>query len=60
MERKYLIDIIKCLRFLSRQGITLQGHDNNDNLAQSLLLLGTKDDNITKHIHVQTQPNTVK
>ena len=53
MDRKYLIDIIKCLKFLSRQGIPLQGHDNNDNLAQTLLLLGTKDDNITKHIHGQ-------
>ena len=53
MERKDLIDIIKCLKFLSRQGIPLQGHDNNDNLRQTLLLLGTKDDNITKHIHGQ-------
>ena len=53
MERKYLIDIIKCLKFLSHQGIPMQGHDNNDNLTQTLLLLGTKDDNITKHIHSQ-------
>ena len=53
MERKYLIDIIKCLKFLSHQGIPLQDHDNNDNLTQTLLLLGTKDDNITKHIHSQ-------
>ena len=53
MERKYLIDVIKCLKFLSRQGIPLQGHDNNDNLTQTLLLLGTKDDNITKQIHGQ-------
>ena len=50
MERKYLIDIIKCLKFLSRQGIPLQGHDNNDNLTQILLLLGIIDDNITKHM----------
>ena len=41
MERKYLIDIIKCLKFLSCQGIPLQGHDNNDNLMQTLLLLET-------------------
>ena len=45
MERKYLIDIIKCLKFLSRHGIPLQGYDNNDNFRQTLLLLGTKDDN---------------
>ena len=49
MERKYLIDIIKCLKFLSRQGIPLQGHDNNDNLTQTLLLLRTKDDNQIGH-----------
>ena len=53
MKRKYLIDIIKCLKFLSRQGIPLQGHDNNDNLTQTFLVLGAKDDNITKHIHGQ-------
>ena len=46
-RRKYLIDVIKCLRYLARQGIPLQGCDNNDNLTQTLLLLGTKDDNIT-------------
>ena len=48
-----MIDIIKYLKFLSCQGIPLQSHDNNDNLTQTLLLLGTKDDNITKHIHGQ-------
>ena len=53
IERKYLIDVIKCLRYLARQGIPLQGCDNNDNLTQTLLLLGTKDDNITKHLQGQ-------
>ena len=52
-ERKYLIDIIKCLRYLARQGIPLQGHDDNDNLTQALLLLGAKDDNIIKHLQGQ-------
>ena len=45
MERKYMIDITKCLKFFSRLGIPLQGHDNNDSLTQTLLLHGTKDDN---------------
>ena len=51
MERKYLIDIMKCLKFHSRQGIPLQSHDNNDNLT--FASSWDKDDNITKHIHGQ-------
>ena len=31
------------MRYLSRQGIFLQGHNNNDNFTQLLYLLGTKD-----------------
>ena len=50
VERKYLLDVIKCLRYLARQEIPLQGLDNNDNLTHILYLLGTKDDNITKHL----------
>ena len=49
-EPKYLLDIIKCLRYHAHQGIPLQGLDNNDNLTQILYLLRTKDDNITKHL----------
>ena len=50
VERKCLLDAIKCLRYLARQGIPLQGLDNNDNLFQILYLLRTKDDNIIKHL----------
>ena len=53
VERKYLLDVIKCLKYLARQGIPLQGLDNNDNLTQLLHLLATKDDNITKHLEGQ-------
>ena len=49
-KRKYLLDVIKCLRYLSRQGIALQGHDENDNFTQLLRLLGTKDENILKQL----------
>jgi len=52
-ERKYLIDVTKCLRYLARQGIPLQGHDDNDNLTQALRLLGAKDDNVIKHLQGQ-------
>ena len=50
VKRKYLLDVIRCLRYLGRQGISLQGHDGNDNFTQLLLLLGSKDSNITDHI----------
>ena len=49
-ERKYLLEVIKCLRYLGRQGIALQGHDGNDNFTQLLRLLGTKDENIMNHL----------
>ena len=49
-ELKYLLDIIKCLRYLARREIPLQGLDNNDNLTQILYLLRTKVNNLTKHI----------
>ena len=52
-RRKYLLDVIKCLRYLARQGMALQGHNNDDNFTQLLYLLGTKDENITKHLDGQ-------
>ena len=48
-ERRYLIDVICCLRLLARQGIALQGDANEDNFSQLMLLLSTKDDSVTKH-----------
>ena len=36
-ERKYLLDVIMCLRYLARQGIDLQGNENNDNFAQLMM-----------------------
>ena len=38
-EPKYLLDVIKRLRYLARHGIPLQGLENNDNLTQVLYLL---------------------
>ena len=42
--------VIKCLRYLSQQGIPLQGHNNNGNFTQLLYLLDTKDKNIMDHL----------
>ena len=57
VERKYLLDAIKCLRYLARQGIPLQGLDNNDNLIQILYLFESKNDNMTKHLQEQVGRN---
>ena len=45
-ERKHLIDVIRCLRFLARQGIDIQGNPGDDNFTQLLKLLGIKDPSI--------------
>ena len=39
------------MRYLGRQGIPLQGHDNNDNFTQLLYLLGSNDKNIIEHLN---------
>lgn len=53
VKRKYLLVVIKCLRYLACPWILLQGFDNNDYLTQILYLLKTKYDNITKHLQGQ-------
>ena len=45
-----MINVIRRLRLLARQGIALQGEANEDNFSQLMLLLSTNDDNITKHL----------
>ena len=42
-ERKHLIDVIQCVRFLARQGIAIQANPGDDNFTQLFKLLGTKD-----------------
>ena len=45
-ERKHLIDVIRCLRFLARQGTAIQGNPGDKNFTQLLKLLRTKDSSI--------------
>ena len=33
-ERKYLIKVMECIRFLAPQGLAFKGNDDNDNLTQ--------------------------
>ena len=35
-ERKYLIKVMECIRFLAPQGLAFKGNDVNDNLTQLL------------------------
>ena len=49
-ETKYLLNMIRCLRYLARQGITFQGNENNDNFTQLIMLLRTKDERIITHL----------
>ena len=49
-ERKYLLEVIRCLCYIGRQGIAQQGHDGNGNFTQLLRLLRTNDKNILYHI----------
>ena len=36
-ERNYSLDVIRCLRYLARQGIALQGNENNDIFTQLMM-----------------------
>ena len=38
-ERKYFIKVMKCIRFLARQGLAFRGNDGNVNLTQLFKLL---------------------
>ena len=50
IERKYLLDVIRCLRYLGRQEIPLQRHNGNDKFTPLLILFGSKDENVADHI----------
>lgn len=42
-ERRYLLEVVRGLRYLGRQFITLQGHRGEDNHSKLFVLLGAKD-----------------
>ena len=42
-ERKYLIKIMECIRFVAWQGLAFRINDGNDNLTQSFKLLNKND-----------------
>ena len=49
-ERKYLLEVIRCLLYLGRQGMALQGQDGKENFTQLLRLLSTNDKNTLYHL----------
>ena len=42
-ERKYLIKVMECIRFLACQGLGFRGNDGNDSLTQLFKLLNEND-----------------
>ena len=50
VERKYVIKIMECIRYLSRQGIALRGDNGNDNLRQLLKLVCKGDPELMKRL----------
>ncbi len=42
-ERQHLINVFRCVRYMTRKGVTLQGSPNNDNFTKLLKLLASKD-----------------
>ena len=57
-NRAYLFAIMRCLRYLARQGIAIQGTHGNDNLTQLLKLIGTKDASIIDRLNQGSQKFT--
>ena len=49
-ERTYLLEVIRSLRYLGRQGIALQGRHWNDSFTQLLRLLSTNKKSILYHL----------
>ena len=41
-ERRYLIKVMECIRFLALEGLAFRGNDSNDNLTQLFKLLSEK------------------
>ena len=46
-----MLDVIRALRYLGRQGIALQGHKGDDNFIQLMVALGAKDENIQDYLN---------
>ena len=49
-ERKDLINVLECIRFLARQGLVFRGNDGNDNLTQLFKLLNKNDLTLLAHL----------
>ncbi len=57
-ERHHLMNVIRCVRYLARQGVALQGNPDNDNLFQLLKLLASKDSSIETALAKSTNKYT--
>ena len=57
-NRAYLFAIMRCLRYLARQEIAIQGTNSNDYFTQLLKLIGTKDASIIHRLNQGSQKFT--
>ena len=48
-QKRYLLDIIRCLQCLAGHELALPGNENNDNFTQLMMLLGMKDGSMIAH-----------
>lgn len=53
-EKKYLLKIMYCIRYLARQGIAFRGDNSNDNLTQLFKLLNRDDEAALKRLESDT------
>ena len=53
-ERKYLIKVMECIRFLTRQGLGFRVNDGNDNLTQLFKLLNKNDPALLTRLDKET------
>lgn len=53
--RAHFIVVVNCLKYLTRQGIVIQGTKREDNFTHLLKLMGTKDSTITNKLQQTSQ-----
>ena len=49
-ERKFLIKVMECIRFLALEGLAFRSNDGNDNLTQLFKLLSKKNSALLTHL----------
>ena len=53
-ERRYLIKVMECIRFLALEGLAFRGNDSNDNLTQLFKLLSEKNSALLTRLYKES------